>query len=243
LTNTLRSLKHTRMRISVIIPTLNEVKNITQLLDHLHNCREATLHEVIVVDGGSKDHTVQTAKQLGVKALCSPKKGRAAQMNYAASQATGDVLYFVHADVLPPKSCFCDILDAIEQGFDLGCFTYRFDDDDFKLKINALFTKIDGHWNGGGDQTLFVKRSVFDTLGGFKDHYIIMEDFDFVHRAREKYAFKIIRNEAVVSARKYNENGWLRVQFANIVVFTMFRLNYSQQAMAKTYRRLLKYRS
>lgn len=231
------------MKISVIIPTLNEVKNISHLLPHLHNCRDATFHEILVVDGGSQDGTLEKARQLGVRSLHSPQKGRAAQMNYAAQQATGDVLYFVHADVRPPLSCFCDIRDALLDGFHLGCFTYRFDDDNFKLKINALFTRIDGGWNGGGDQTLFVKRSVFEELGGFKGHYIIMEDFDFVQRAREKYGFKIIRNEAVVSARKYNENGWLRVQLANIIVFSMFRLNYSQQAMAKTYRRLLKYRS
>ncbi len=238
-----RSFEGIVMKISVIIPTLNEVKNINRLLPHLHNCRNTTLHEILIVDGGSQDGTLEKAGQLGVRVLRSPKKGRAVQMNYAATQATGDVLYFVHADVHPPLSCFCDIRDAVIKGFDLGCFTYRFDDDDFKLKINALFTRIDGRWNGGGDQTLFVKRSVFEELGGFKDHYIIMEDFDFVQRAREKYTFKIIRNEAIVSARKYNENGWLRVQLANIIVFSMFRLNYSQQTMAKTYRRLLKYRS
>jgi len=90
--------------ISIIIPTYNEEENIKNLLPRLTHSSGTMPHEIIVVDGGSTDQTVIRAKQLGATAFHSPKRGRAHQMNFGAQKATADLLYFVHADTLPPKT-------------------------------------------------------------------------------------------------------------------------------------------
>jgi len=95
-------------------------------------------------------------------------------------------------------------------------------------------------WCRGGDQTLFVTRQLFDELGGYDTHFRIMEEYDFIKRARQENPFKIIPKPVLVSARKYEHNGYLRVQIANLTVFNMYRLGCSQETLVNTYRNLLK---
>ncbi len=229
------------MNISVIIPTLNEADNINRLIERLKEYGGNQLVEIIIVDAGSQDGTIETVKKLqGVKLLNSPQKGRAFQMNYGAERAKGDLLYFVHADTLPPKCYMQSIIESVTNGFPVGCFRYQFNSPKKMLKINAFFTRFPMLWCRGGDQSLFVKKEVFGTLQGFRNEYQIMEDFEFIIRARKKYPFKIIQKDMLVSARKYDENSYMRVQIANLIVFNMFRFGYSQEKMVKTYRRLLK---
>ena len=149
------------MKISVIIPTLNEAQNIERLIPYLKKeCDTTPLLEIIMVDGGSQDETVALGQNLGITVIQCPRKGRAVQMNYGANTATGSVLHFIHADVLPPKDCFTNIIHILNQGYDAGCFTYQFDSKSWLLKINAFFTRFNKIWCRGGDQTLFVKKSI-----------------------------------------------------------------------------------
>lgn len=90
------------MRISVVIPTFNEEKNIIQLVGAIKKFGEEIVNEVIIVDGGRTDHTLGVVNATGIKIHTSPKKGRASQMNYGAHHATGEILFFVHADVRVP---------------------------------------------------------------------------------------------------------------------------------------------
>jgi glycosyltransferase involved in cell wall biosynthesis len=109
--------------ISVIIPTYNEEVHIRATLQKLWEYDEANLiSEIIIVDGGSTDKTVAIAKSEGVKVIVSPKKSRAAQMNYGASFACCNLLYFLHADTFPPKGFTNDIAIAIKTGYDAGCY-------------------------------------------------------------------------------------------------------------------------
>lgn len=142
-----------------------------------------------------------------------PTPGRAQQMNFAAQHCSNcDVLYFVHADTYPPKSFHSDIQQALDEGAMLGYFRYRFDSDKILLRFNSYFTRYNGIFAGGGDQTLFIKKSTFEGLNGFRDELKLMEDFDLVARARQAgYLLRLIPKEATVSARKYNQNTWLRV--------------------------------
>ncbi len=227
-------------QISVIIPTYNEEGNIKKLITHLNKITTSNVLEILVIDCGSSDKTVEIVESLGVKAIVSDCKGRAVQMNLGAKIAKGDILHFIHADTLPPVSCFDDVIEAIGEGYEMGCFTYKFDSNFLLLKINSYFTRWDKMWSRGGDQTLFIKRAVFEKLNGYRDDYLIMEEYELIERAREKYNFKIIKKDAIVSARKYKKNGYLRVQIANLLAFRMYRRGNSQEQIANIYRRLLK---
>lgn len=229
------------MQISVIIPTLNEESNIGQQIKRfLSMPRQDLLCEVLVVDAGSQDNTLEVAQRAGAKVLVSPYKGRAAQMNYGARQALGSILYFVHADVRPPASCLEDIVKALDDKAQLGCFAYYFDSKSPLLKINAWFTGFDWMANGGGDQTLFLPKACFWKLGGFDEQLPIMEDFDFVWRAKKKqYDLQLVKSRAIVSARKYEKNSYLKVQLVNAITFLAFRWGYSPQKLAKWYRKML----
>lgn len=227
------------MKISIIIPTINEEENIPQLLELLKSSGGNAIKEIIVVDGGSKDKTMQLAAEHGATTLTSPERGRAAQMNFAASQATGDVLYFVHADSRPPTTFAEDIKKTIRDGFPIGCYRFKFDSKKFMLKVNSFFTRFDKIMFRGGDQTLFVTREVFQEFNGYDEHHKIMEEYDFIERVRQKYPFKIMDGDVLVSARKYDNNSYLKVNFANFVVFNMYRLGYPQEKMIKIYYRML----
>ena len=231
------------MRLSIIIPTWCEADNLARLLPHLQTHGGAAVHEIIVCDADSPDGTRATALAHG--AVCPPDcgKGRAVQMNAGARHATGDVLYFVHADVLPPSDYVRQIEHSIRRGNDLGCFSYRFDRSCWRMRFNAYCTRFGNLVCRGGDQTLYVKREVFDALDGYDEYYTIMEDYDFVRRARERYRFDVMDAEAVVSARKYDTNSYLRVQLANATVMGMYLTGrFTPSRMKATYRRMLDYR-
>lgn len=163
-------------------------------------------------------------------------------MNTAAKIALGEVLYFVHADTRPLPSFFDDIKTSCSKRYLAGCYRYRFDSDDYLLKFNSWFTRFNGPFSGGGDQTLFIKKSLFEELNGFDEEYIIMEDFDLVRRIREKTEFRIIPKSIKVSARKYENNSWLRVQLANLAVFIYFLSNKQPSKIKILYCRLLNHR-
>lgn len=230
------------MQLSIIIPTLNEAENIEKLITFLQKYSDSKAIEIIVSDGGSKDNTLKIAQKAGVITI-NATKGRAKQMNAGASIAKGKVLYFVHADALPPSSYVNDILSKIEQGQQVGCYRMKFASEKKILAINSWFTRLPFLWCRGGDQTLFIKKDLFDTLGGYKNEYIIMEEYDLIQRIRHaKIPFSILPKNVLISARKYETNAWLRVQFANFAVFNMYRLGFAQSTLAKTYKQLLDYR-
>ena len=226
-------------KISIIIPVYNEEENIQKLLPLLIDATASIPREIIVVDGGSTDRTAERATALGATVLRSPKKGRAHQMNHGYENSTGDILYFVHADTLPPLSFVADIRAALAEGYPLGCYRFEFDSPRKILKINAYFTRFDKMWCRGGDQTLYVTRSLFKELKGYCSKHYIMEEYDFIARARKENRFKIMPKSVLVSARKYENNGYLKVQFANLMVFNMYRLGFSQEKMMKFYRSML----
>jgi rSAM/selenodomain-associated transferase 2 len=230
------------MKLSIIIPAYNEEVNIGKVVAYLRQHSGGLVADLIVSDGGSADNTVIEAEKAGARAVLSPVRGRSAQMNYAASLATGDTLYFVHADTLPPKHFAADIQRAIDRGYDLGRYRTSFDSSKLLLKINAWFTRFDLFICMGGDQTLFVRRSLFDSLHGFREEMRIMEEYEFCERARRSAKYAIMRGAALISARKYDTNSWLRVQLTNSKIVRMYRKGASQQEMLDTYRQLLSYR-
>jgi rSAM/selenodomain-associated transferase 2 len=232
------------MAISIIIPTYNEEKSIPDLLEHLSlgikNVKET---EILVVDGGSTDNTVEVVSDLGFRCIRSERKGRAAQMNVGAEHSKNDILYFVHADSFPPASFADDIAKSLEMGYLSGCYRYKFDHYYTPLlRINAYCTRFDRIMARGGDQTLFITRDLFDKLGGFREDYRIMEDYDLIEKIQQSANFRIIQKDAIVSSRKYKDNGYFRVQIANLTVFMMYFAGASQETMCHAYKNMLNYR-
>lgn len=227
------------MKLSVIIPTLNEAQNIRELIPYLLKQGGEFISEIIVVDGGSKDETCQLAVSLGAQVIKSNVKSRSVQMNMGAGHATGNTLFFVHADTRPVLSFAEDLQIALVKGHKAGCFRYRFDSETFLLKLNSWFTRFNGLFSGGGDQTLFITRDFFNTLGGYDTKFCLMEDFELVKRIKRKTRFYIIPKAMTVSARKYRANSWLWVQLANLYVFTLFHLGVAPEKLKKSYTLLL----
>jgi rSAM/selenodomain-associated transferase 2 len=226
------------MFLSIIIPTYNEAEHISELLHHLQKTSHQNF-EIIVADGGSDDGTQEIVEITKVKLISSPEKGRAKQMNFAATQAKGDVLYFVHADSLPPITFLEDIENALKEGFSIGCYRFKFNSNKKILKLNAYFTRFDGIMCRGGDQSLFVTKTLFNELNGYCEQHKLMEDYDIIIRARKKNPFKIIPKDVLVSARKYDHNSYLKVNIANLLAFMMFYAKIDHDKIIKVYKKLL----
>jgi len=229
------------VHISVIIPTYNEASNIVPLLKHVR-AQECVI-EVIVSDGGSTDATLELALAEGATVEVSPIKGRAGQMNHGASLAQGDIFHFVHADTRPPLGTAAIISAALSEGADHGSFRTRFDSDRYMLKVNAFFTRFDRPYFRGGDQSIWVSRDLFIRAKGYKEELLIMEEYDLLMRLRQIGNFHLSDQATLVSARKYDHNSWLRVQFANLKAVRMYRNGAAQEDIVRIYRKMLNYRS
>ena len=206
-------MKQNKNGISIIIPVLNESHIIASLLEHLiSNAQTNSILETIIVDGGSTDQTTAIAEKHGAKVIHS-KKGRAKQLNIGAKKAIGNILYFLHADTLPPKGFDKSILDAVEQGHNSGCFRMQFDSKNLILRFFGWLTRINHSMCRGGDQSLFIKSTSFYDSKGFNEDYIIYEDTEFIKRLYKNVGFIVIPRQVITSARKYRQKGLLKVQF------------------------------
>ena len=206
-------MKNNNPTISIIIPVLNEEDHIGDLISYIHkNSTTENISEILVVDGESDDNTISVARSVGALVLHS-EKGRAKQMNLGAKKAKGDILYFLHADTLPPKNFDQHIIYAITNKNEAGCFQMRFDSDNIILRFFAGFTKYNHKICRGGDQSLFVSTALFKKTNGFNENYMVFEDNEFIGRLYKKTSFKILPFHVKTSARKYRKHGIVKLQY------------------------------
>ena len=205
--------------ISIIIPTLNEAENIGALLSHLITVSTDYVLEIIVVDGGSTDRTLAIVKdvkestnKLVIKLINSPK-GRAKQMNLGASQALGDVLYFLHADTFPPTQFDNLIMQKIAAQEWAGCFRMKFDSSHWWLRLAGWLTRFNHKACRGGDQSLFITTTLFNELQGFNEKFTIYEDQEFINRLYKRNEFTVIPEWITTSSRRYDSNGIWKLQY------------------------------
>jgi rSAM/selenodomain-associated transferase 2 len=222
-------------RLSIVVPVLDEADGITATLHALAPLR-ARGHEVIVVDGGSRDGTRQACAGLA-DAVVDSVRGRARQMNTGAAKAWGEVLLFLHADTrLPPHADAC-VLAALEQGAQWGRFDVRIDGRSALFPLIAALMNLRSRCSGiaTGDQAIFVQRRVFERVGGFPDQPL-MEDIELSRRLRAVSRPACLRERATTSGRRWERDGVWRT----ITLMWRLRLRYwlgtPAQVLADTYK-------
>lgn len=229
-----------KMDISIIIPVLNEEKQIGELIRYLNKFGKDCISEIIISDGGSTDQTLKIAAELGAVVLNAPEKGRAIQMNAGAEVASSQIFYFLHADTLPHPNFCLEIAEAIKNGADAGSFTLRFDTRNPILKLYSLFTHLPFTAVRFGDQSLFVKRDLFKIVGGFRNNLIVMEDQQIVRDLKRKGVFVLINKSVITSARKYRFIGVIKLQLIFTIIWVGYYLGAHQNTLQHIYKSFIR---
>jgi rSAM/selenodomain-associated transferase 2 len=206
--------------LSIIIPVLNEAETITELLNFLSkNLSGENETELILVDGGSSDGTQNIILAFKPNRFLKPvrfiesDKGRAKQMNKGAQAASGDILYFLHADSFPPKNFDRYILSEVKKGNPAGCFRMKFDSDHWWLKLAGWLTQFRWRACRGGDQSQFITERLFEEIGGFDETYTIYEDNILINELYKRKKFVVIQKCITTSARLYRQKGVWNLQY------------------------------
>ena len=223
--------------LSIIIPVLNEAENIKNLLHYLLNNaeKEENISEIIVVDGGSNDgtrnivktfvysNTIESPQEENLNTsqlhhhinilLITSAKGRAKQMNSGAKYASGNILYFLHADSFPPKNFDKLIINEVNKGNEAGCFKMKFNSKHWWLKLAGWLTQFSWKIARGGDQSIFITKTLFNNIGGFDERYTIYEDNDLISKLYKRKQFVVIQEWLTTSPRCYSTNGVWRLQY------------------------------
>ncbi|RNC84153.1 MAG: glycosyltransferase [Winogradskyella sp.] len=201
-------------KISIIIPVLNEAKNIGSLLNYLIvNSSGLNVPEIIVVDGGSTDGSQKIVSSFKLVKLMSSEKGRAKQMNVGAKASSGDILYFLHADSIPPKNFDTLIIDEVKKGNKAGCFRMQFDCNHWWLNLASWLTQFKWRACRGGDQSQFITKALFDDIGGYDENYNIYEDNILINELYKRNQFVVINKKLKTSARLYKKHGIWKIQY------------------------------
>lgn len=212
---------HTPMRLSIIVPMLNEATGLPCLLTRLSMLKSEGC-EVLIVDGGSDDGCAELAARAGLQVLTSPR-GRARQMNHGAAHATGDVLLFLHADTVLPEGATITVDQTMQSsGAVWGRFDVVIDGPHPMLRVVALLMNLRSRWTGiaTGDQAMFVTRKAFDAVGGFPDQPL-MEDIELSSRLLQFSRPACIDSAVLTSGRRWESHGIWRT------ILLMWRLRWA----------------
>lgn len=246
--------------VSAVIPTLNESKCIANTLRRLKQS-QPPLHEMVVVDGGSVDDTVARAKEQGARVVMSRKRGRAAQMNAGAKEATGEVLWFVHADTLPPMDGVKHVRQTLRHPQTvLGGFLPKLVHNQTTYWLLSFHNLVKTYYAPMvarplsfargmrllfGDQAMFCRKADFDALGGFNEKLPIMEDADLCLRMHNRWGnqwnapkgrIKMVNRVAETSARRIAAWGNLRATQIHFIIALRWYAGASSEELCNLYR-------
>jgi rSAM/selenodomain-associated transferase 2 len=224
------------VKLSIIVPMLNELEGLPDLLSHLLPYQRKGC-EVLLVDGGSQDGSANLAACAGFTVLTTPR-GRARQMNAGARAAHGDILLFLHADTrLPPYAdeLVCQALSGKRHAW--GRFDVRIEGKPLLLRVVAFCMNQRSRLTGiaTGDQGIFVHRSVFETIDGFPDQPL-MEDISLSSRLRCKTRPACLSSTVTTSGRRWETRGVWRTIFLMWKLRLAYWLGAKPDALARAYR-------
>jgi rSAM/selenodomain-associated transferase 2 len=226
--------------LSIIIPTLNEAAVLARTLTHVaSHLGPGIAYEVLVCDGGSTDGTTAVAEAHQARVLQATVRGRAAQLNLGAREASGEILYFLHADTLPPLGFGQFIERYYRRGYVAGCFRLTFPVRHWILRTSSWASRFNAPNFQFGDQSLYVQRAAFQQFGPYDESLLLMEDVEFVTRLKRHVRFALMPFSVVTSARKYLAHGIVRTELTHLVVHTLYVLGTRQRTIAKVYKNLL----
>jgi rSAM/selenodomain-associated transferase 2 len=218
-------------RVSVIVPTRNEAATIADTLARL---REPEVLEVLVVDGESEDATVDLARPLADRVIgASP--GRARQMNTGAEIARGEVLLFLHADTKPPRGFAAAIVEACGDAIG-GRFDVELDAPGLAYRVIAAAINVRSRWSGlfTGDQGLFIRRDVFESLGGYPDQPLL-EDLALARAMKRRGPTAALRLRVRTSARRWQRHGVARTVLLMWWIRLLDALGVAPERIARLY--------
>jgi rSAM/selenodomain-associated transferase 2 len=223
------------MKISIVIPTLNEATNLPQTLAAIaaanHDC------EVIIADGGSQDQTREIGLASGAIVLPG-NPGRATQLNQGAAQATGEIYLFLHADTrLPPNWAELVAQTLANPQTIAGAFELAIDSPRWGLRLVEWGVKVRSRYCQlpYGDQAIFLRAKTFYQLGGFPE-IPIMEDFQLVKQLQKLGTIVIVPAAVLTSARRWEKRGILQTTGLNQLIILGFYLGIAPSRLQTWYR-------
>ncbi|MFZ4626924.1 MAG: TIGR04283 family arsenosugar biosynthesis glycosyltransferase [Blastocatellia bacterium] len=231
-----------KSRLSIIIPTLEEEAAIRSLAESLRALltpqpgSEESEVEILLADGGSKDGTVPKARALGWKVIESPQRGRGPQMNSGAARASGEILVFLHADTHLPPNALVRIEEALKDPQILGGnFSLVFAGETWESRwLTRLYPLLRLGGMCYGDSAFFVRRAVFESIGGYRE-YPIFEDCDLYRRLRRQGKFVRVPAKASTSSRRF-AGRFFRTFALWSLLQVLYWLGVSPHRLAKLYR-------
>ncbi len=220
---------------SVIIPTLNEAHQIAERIAHVRRLNNKA--EIIVVDSTSSDKTVELAKAAGASVYMSPEPGRGQQLKVGGEVASGEVIIFLHADTHLPETAFLAIDKKLTDSSKIGGnFRVLFDgDSDFAAWLNNFYAWFRGKGLYYGDSVIFLRRSVYQSLGGIMP-YTVMEDFDLSRKMERLGGTVCIEDDPVVtSSRRFKDRHPAAIFAGWCVLHGLYYIGLSTRALGWVY--------
>jgi rSAM/selenodomain-associated transferase 2 len=222
------------MRLSVIVPMVNEERAVAATLDALR--RGAPDAEIIVVDGGSTDRSIEVASTRDALILRATR-GRARQMNAGAAAAHGDVFSFVHADTIVPSTFASDIAAALAGPSVVGGrFDIRLDEKSIAARLLGELISLRSRLmrSATGDQAIFVRRETFGAMHGFRE-IDLCEDVEFARRLKSRGSVACLRSRVTTSARRWRQNGVVRTVLKMWMIKSLFLAGVSPAWLRRHY--------
>ncbi len=220
--------------ISIIIPALNEEENIPLLARNL----ESGDFEIILVDGGSTDATVELARRQSFTVITS-QPGRGHQQNIGAQQAHGKILLFLHADTRLPDNFATSVIQTLESKKCVaGAFSLAIEKPTLAMRLITTGANLRSQLFQlpYGDQAIFIGRDTFLRLQMFPE-LPIMEDYIFIKRAKKYGRIAVLKDQVTTSARRWRRLGVIRTTIINQLVILGFFFKVSPEKLALLYRR------